>query len=1216
MSSKALAATLVLQLSAVIATNASGSIASHAALTQHADTAAHDPEQRRQSTGVFAEPDQAGWTQLLAHLDSHHPPAHQHSPSPPPHNQPAPELAQRQAHEVLADAVQTRPSDYAAHLQSMFSSDFQYDSPDVPDEPMPQSPVSDANRHQRVPIAEQGEAAMHQAGTADQASLPACDHQAEGSRQDEGSRQNKGSGQNEGSRQNEAQQPSSTNAFIPQVDGAADSDPSLSPAQGVVNSLMLQASPVTQDRPASPVSHNIRPSDELGSWRHPHANSNPAVVGIAAEPLPAAGHQQQQLDQHPLVPQANATRVRRSGRPRRSRQVVQDAVRLAAAAYDALDVDSAPDSPHTRAHAYDSEPQLPSFHHLQDALPARRFNSEPQLFQDQQSQRAAAEPQAPLLFTQQTLAAQTGSEAVRADDASALHARQQNWQANATQNQTRQQAGVLDRLSRPFHLSSQLISDSRATSDAQWQARTHARQAATQQGPLQQGLSQLVSDSRASSDRRWMFPAAHITQTQHSPAPQAPAVTRGHSENKHDAGHSTRVHELAWEQEPDQADPVSPPSAPGLREEIEVVISDSQPSPPDAAAAQTNQHGQRAQQHPEQGHQQHNATQQPGQVVAGIAGQISYRADSASQDIAPQHQEVCLPQPHMPFHDVPAPSDMPAQPTPSVRLQQQQQVHAFGPDSASPAAAPVVAAAPDTAAATKACVPEARGLQTPRFSIRTSLAAGNPVEEALTPVMVPHANARIQVQHAGTPSFSVVKETPQSTSGTNPWSSVKDTPWLHTANASHLQSRALQHPHALSAPSAQNGHSADTAAPENPAVFNAQAVDDTANAPMATPELTLRLSLSSSSGRNPSAMQPELMLQQRPVHAQTPTQLGHLATSIAEASDAAQPVASDSLRQAQQQSPSAQQQPTGALPEGVASHPQPSALQPHAASSPHDSHAQTGLSCQHQHHEQAGQQHCGHVHQEEERSNRVPLAGLPDDTAGNETSGAPSSSAHLSDAAKHAPATVDSPALSVPQFSPTAATHAPSQPADKPQRSVHSSQHSRAVSELKLSLDMSAAKATKDGDMHDNKHATAQQAASVQAAVDQSSRGAVCKSHQDHLPDNTAAGADANETVAPHLMPGTSSMDRSPDPNCDENIDRVGNDDMVDEIQADKSVSGGSEADDEVSDGPDAQDNMGDEPGSPEDPGSSPADSNSWQGNLVMHRFRQPAPTQVSGAHN
>ena len=92
------------------------------------------------------------------------------------------------------------------------------------------------------------------------------------------------------------------------------------------------------------------------------------------------------------------------------------------------------------------------------------------------------------------------------------------------------------------------------------------------------------------------------------------------------------------------------------------------------------------------------------------------------------------------------------------------------------------------------CPPDMPDDVVPNFSRIFKPAADELSSEALTPVMIPHAQARIQAQHdttATTPSVAVVKDTPQSAAAATPWSCVKDTP--SNSEVTPLQRGSLPH---------------------------------------------------------------------------------------------------------------------------------------------------------------------------------------------------------------------------------------------------------------------------------------------------------------------------------------------------------------------------------------------------------------------------------------
>lgn len=158
-------------------------------------------------------------------------------------------------------------------------------------------------------------------------------------------------------------------------------------------------------------------------------------------------------------------------------------------------------------------------------------------------------------------------------------------------------------------------------------------------------------------------------------------------------------------------------------------------------------------------------------------------------------------------------------------------------------------------------------------------AADELTSQALTPVMVPHAWARIQAQQHGapSPSLAAVKDTPQSASAATPLSRVKDTPsevtplhrgvlpqglWLGLDQPSASKSLSLP-----VQPSAQNAsqalrqryvaNGAGTAPLGVDRVYPLGRSQDQFHASPPAPELTLRLSLSDgSSTKSNKAGQP------------------------------------------------------------------------------------------------------------------------------------------------------------------------------------------------------------------------------------------------------------------------------------------------------------------------------------------------------------------------
>lgn len=214
-------------------------------------TVGQETEQRRQSIGVFAaEADQAGWTQLMANLETHQPPMHDPnlSPAQHPNQQPPAEAVQQEAHEVLSQAVQTRPSHSVANLLPAFSADFQYDSPDVPEEEaMPAPPPQHAFQPVQSRLGHHPRSSLNirpQAPPEVQSGTPSVANAAAGSTLDERQGDLQHGAAEQGSQQRQHGMDADANAVIPQTDGAADSDSPVAGAGPVATAL---ASPITQD---------------------------------------------------------------------------------------------------------------------------------------------------------------------------------------------------------------------------------------------------------------------------------------------------------------------------------------------------------------------------------------------------------------------------------------------------------------------------------------------------------------------------------------------------------------------------------------------------------------------------------------------------------------------------------------------------------------------------------------------------------------------------------------------------------------------------------------------------------------------------------------------------------------------------------------------------------------------------------------------------------
>ena len=163
----------------------------------------------------------------------------------------------------------------------------------------------------------------------------------------------------------------------------------------------------------------------------------------------------------------------------------------------------------------------------------------------------------------------------------------------------------------------------------------------------------------------------------------------------------------------------------------------------------------------------------------------------------------------------------------------------------------------------------------PSFSTRPRASADEFSTEALTPLMVPHAQARIQAQHDTTsPWLAVVKDTPQSAAAT-PWSRVKDTPssevtplqrgvlphglWLglHQPSASKAPSMPVQSSVQTTNPALQQRHVSGAVTSGLDQLHPHGRSQEQFHASPPAPELTLRLSLSDgSSTKSNKAGQP------------------------------------------------------------------------------------------------------------------------------------------------------------------------------------------------------------------------------------------------------------------------------------------------------------------------------------------------------------------------
>ena len=771
--------------------------------------------QGRQATGVFAtEADRSGWTQLLDAVDLQPPhPAHHSAAGPTPPILP-PDMMYNQAAgpqpPLCIEAVQPGHQESTSALDAQLAvpeegqhpADFWYDSfSDSPEDEMMADAASSAPARQgqsaiqlpaetvefaeRESAAQEGEHLPSQLlSSHQQAAASAIIEQRPYEQQDQQQQQQQ-------QQQPQGQLLGHRPTQIPQSDGAGDTESSSdSPA------LRMQQAPA---KPASA--------------QHANQHSPPAFsVAPVSFPCegPHAGFAATGANQTPLLQGAEVTEPVVSAVPpqrlrrRRSRHVVQHAVRLAAAARTAMDSVATPEGAAAglqQAHdaGLQSEPQLPSWlPHEAAPAPGRQLQSEPQL------------PQA--WITQPDPASRLGAR---------LPASLQHGHANRTTEADSQDAawgrlGVAinhPNLSQSTvaaangsgpHILSQLISDSRATSDLRWQQQQQQqheqRHCQSQPQSVQQQLqhtqqqqqqlsqqkhvhteqqqqhgqqqqqrqqqqqspvavtallqsqrleSQVVSDSRASSDLRW---AQHgQAALHHQPVPAF------HTSQAQDSSH---VHELAWEQPSSPACVVSGASQPAA-EDFEVVLSDSQPSPPFHTGT---------------------SAQSPHPAMAALRP-----ADSAGLALSPGQQSL--------GHQTPLLHNLPEAGTTdhmsgghgsTQGLRPDEPVHASLPAGLSPleeVSAGVLLSQhriAQPATQNPACtgdLPEDTSMDVPSLSTRPKLAASLSASEALTPVLVPHAHVRIQAQHDGTPSLAVVKDTPHSAAAAaTPWSHVKDTP--------------------------------------------------------------------------------------------------------------------------------------------------------------------------------------------------------------------------------------------------------------------------------------------------------------------------------------------------------------------------------------------------------------------------------------------------------
>lgn len=846
--------------------------------------------QRGQASGVFAnETGRSGWTQLLDSVDVHPPLAHQLPAGPPPQTHP-PAIMQSQAadqqpapHMAVQDSVQeavpaAAPGQHAQPVEEdrQDVTDFQYDSfsDSLEDEQMPEAAPQASDRHdQTASELPPPHAAVDSASgqvTADSFNPAAASDQGEQWQQQ---RQQQQQPQQQQQQQHieEDMQSDDRPGVIPQTDGAGDSD-------------TLDSQGTSAQHAPSKLHEQNAHSNKPCSSAPPQPVPLPAAAGrgeaeqcsgqVAPATRDTAGAVAQQQSQLGLPNTVAAGMPVQRVRKRRSRQVVQHAVRLAAAARDAMtSVATLEDASNNGKQAgLQSEPQLPSWLQPQPNAAGRHMQSEPQLpWVWDRPGRGSRPGQVPSVLPSST--AQHGPVGHMAQADSRYGGLGRPGTVLSHQRLSQSTVAAADG-SAPC-VRSQVIPDSRATSDLHWQQQQHQQQremAFPMVVHSQRLESQVVSDSRATSDLRWAQ-HAQDAQTQQAAFQQQPDPNQHQYQGQHLLQASAE--ELAWEQ-PHQLPPI--PLAAAMSEtseaacpadELEVVISDSQPSPPQHAGrpggtphpaivanaatvvATSAPDGQALEQ------QILGTVSQPNAAVPDVAlSRLASKADLQVYD--PDAAAAVVPGPDQ-VNDAIGNSQ-----------QEQQQESATAADPAS------IAHAPDQATGGVAS-----------FSTGHKLAGSHFSDEALTPVLVPHAHARIQVQHEATPSLAVVRDTPQSALAVTPWSRVRDTPrsaatplqrvlppqglWLglDQPSASKPPSVPLQSSVHTTSSTLQLPHKTNTTDSRADQLQRHRASHEQLHATPTAPELTLRLSLSDgSSTKSNKAAQPSPQGGSQPAHQQ------------------------------------------------------------------------------------------------------------------------------------------------------------------------------------------------------------------------------------------------------------------------------------------------------------------------------------------------------------
>ena len=854
----------------------------------------------RQGTGVFAgEPARSGWTQLLGSVSTHPPLAHQ-GLRPTSQNQPPPAL--RRQTEEQQQQQESSPLNLpaeAAHPQTnTHGMDFQYDSfsdshedNDVQDEPELEGVLaqqvhkgSEAAPH---PAEQQQQPSGHTGGPSD--------HESNAGPHDE-------------------QQHSGTADVIPQVDGAADTDsldsaspstsgqqvcqqPALQPGHGDVSKPAQQAFNSTHVPPLASTVSSATPADSA------LPNSKSGKADRATNPA--------QLPPPPLI-SAVAPDLRH--RRRRSRHVVQHAVLLAAAARTAMVAAGSPEqednAQRVPAAGLQSEPQLPSWS-LPPIPPHRRFQSEPQSLK-----HAAADHPGMRVGGMYRCTEDPGHYTQNVHQSSSQVAIVGQQQGSAVSHQPSQSTVAAPPLQPP--MASEIISDSRATSDRLWRNRQQQSQAAPSQ-PLHAKMppSQMISDSRATSDRRWarglpswplqpgVLPSQVVSDSRATSdlawaqglqaQQQGPTLQPAHPSrllSSQPAAQNGRAStELAWEQ--DLVGPVTSShdhqvseaaGTAGIPDDLEIVISDSQPSPSNALDPVRDS----------------PPSIKPPRQLTGVESTVVGHA--LNQNDWSAAQPISVAQDHSKADPaVPVNQDQPAASLAVKQYQHPVSAAAGQQHELQPAVALTVAETP--APGQNAHIPDQELHHMPTFSNRLNAAGTPSAGEALTPVMMPHAQAHIQAQHGATPSLLVVKDTPQSAAAVTPRTSVKDTPRGQTMVPHRLlpprfslQSDQAATPYITPLPFGAGSTTADSVPPaahSSPGTASVHDADHPSQLSqpqpsqlqcqevLPVPELTLRLSLSDgSSTRSAKAGQSSPSTDPRPLPTHTSSQLGHVTASF------------------------------------------------------------------------------------------------------------------------------------------------------------------------------------------------------------------------------------------------------------------------------------------------------------------------------------------------